>query len=151
MQSTSPSETSRPFSVSLVAGFQVFKAGFLLLYFAQSWRILLAFPKPGKIDDISLFRYVFILSLPVVAIYSLAIGYGLWRMRRWARQALMITIINCWMIGSVSFNGPLLGAGIFMDNWETEALIGALILDLLIYGCLAWYPGVADAFGESSS
>ncbi|MFZ0305918.1 MAG: hypothetical protein WAL75_24750 [Terracidiphilus sp.] len=138
---------TRPFAVTLVAGFQLFKAAYLLFLF-EKWRVFSTLPGPGKIDSNALFRDLFVLFLPAAAIYSLAIGWGLWRMQRWARELLIAAIINCWMIGSVSFNGLLFGGGVFLDNLEVKVLVCVLVLNLLIYGCLAWYPGVAEAFGE---
>lgn len=139
-------QPARPFSITLVSTFQVFKAGCLLFLFAEYWRVLFAFPVPGKIDADGLFRYLFILLLPVAAVCSLVIGCGLWRVRPWARNMLITAIVNCWMIGTASFNGPLFGGGILPGNWQNRTFICVLLVDLLVYGCLAWYPNVSEAF-----
>jgi hypothetical protein len=146
MEDASSAEIARPFSITLVSGFQFFKAIYLVFFFAKSWKVLLAFPVPGKIDAEGLFRYLFLLMLPVAAVYSLVIGWGLWRLRGWARRLLISAIVNCWMIGTASFNGPLFGGGILPANWQNRTLICVLLVDLLVYGCLAWYPGVSEAF-----
>jgi hypothetical protein len=149
MEDASSAEAARPLSITLVSGFQVLKAGYLLFLFAECWRVLLAFPGPGKFNDVDLlFRDLLILLLPVGAVYSLVIGWGLWRMRPWARKMLIAAIVSCWMNGSFSFNGPLFGGGIFIVSWQDRTLICVLLVDLLLYGCLAWYPNVREAFGE---
>ncbi|MGD0911974.1 MAG: hypothetical protein ABR928_08765 [Terracidiphilus sp.] len=59
---------------------------------------------------------------------------------------LITAIVNCWMIGTASFNGPLFGGGILPGNWQNRTFICVLLVDLLVYGCLAWYPNVSEAF-----
>jgi len=142
---TEPAAT--PVPVKWVAGFQTFKAAYLLFLFVKSMILFRAFPGPGAVSGEQLLSDLLILLLPAAALYSLALGWGLWRLRPWARRILLLAIVNCWMIGAVSWNGLFFGSAIFLGDLNCRALAGVLVLDLLVYGCLQWYPGVSEAFG----
>ena len=138
----------RPFSVTVAALFLGLETSFFLLAFERSWRVLEKFPVPGKISDDELFRYVFVLLLPVLAAYHAVLAWGLWRLRAWARDWLMFVIVYCTLASGTSLSGLMFGKGIFWPSWDQKASTCVLIFDLFIYGCLAWYPDVAKAFGE---
>jgi hypothetical protein len=91
---------------------------------------------------------LFVLLLPCAAVYSLVLAWGLWRLQPWARRILLVAIMECWMLGTLSWNGLFFSSSILATDWNWRALAGVLIFDLFIYGCLRWYPGVPEAFGE---
>jgi hypothetical protein len=132
----------------LVAGFQLFKAGFLVFLFAKLWPSSAGLAVAAGVSSDRLLHKVFILLLPCAALYSLVLSWGLWRLENWSRKILLVAIVDCWMIGFISWNGLFFGSTILLDDLKRGALAGVLVVDLLIYGCLRWYPGVSEAFGE---
>jgi hypothetical protein len=132
----------------LVAGFQLLKAGFLVFLFAKLWPSIAGLAVARDMSSDRLLRDVFILLLPCAALYSLVLSWGLWRLENWSRKILLVAIVDCWMLGFISWNGLFFSSSILLSDLKWKALAGVLMIDLLTYGCLRWYPGVSEAFGE---
>ncbi len=80
----------RPLGVTLVAVWQFCKAGFLALISA----IALAYPVSQPYSSLRVRQFIYIAAhgteppailLPVVALLAAAIGWGIWRLKYWAR------------------------------------------------------------------
>lgn len=57
----------------------------------------------------------------------------------------MAVTVDCWAVGSISFNGLFFGDGILMDDWKRQTLLLVFLMDLVIYCGLALY---SDEFGD---
>lgn len=139
---------SPPFPIILVALFQFLKAGLLLLFAYVFTDYGAAF----KAKDPTAFGLVMLCGAMALlgggALYFARIGIRLLRLERSARRTLMWNILAGWLLFGVSFNGLFFVEGPFIDSWKGRSLICVLVLDVFLYSCLVFYPGVAEAFGE---
>jgi hypothetical protein len=90
--------------------------------------------------------------MPLIAFLVFSIGLGLWFLKKWARNTLMITsgtTVVLWL------RRLLLDWSLGTTTLKTEAgqqsVYAVIMIDALILGCLALYPDVANAFGEQDS
>jgi len=137
-----------PFPIVLVALFQFLKAG-LLLFLAYTFT---GYGAAFTTNDMTVFGLVIFCGAMALlgggALYFAAIGVKLLRLEKSARRTLMWNILAGWLLFGVSFNGLFFGEGPFIDSWKGRSLICVLVLDVFLYCCLVFYPGVAEAFGE---
>lgn len=90
------------------------------------------------------------LIMPPIALYLGAIGWGLWKLQKWARHVLIVTsgltlviwaralLIRQWAFGDTLFHDPL----------ARQTVYFAILINALILGCLTLYPDVAAAFKD---
>jgi hypothetical protein len=142
----------RPVPITLVALFQFFKAGYLLFIFWEAWMAHLSWTArelPAEDPFVQqLIKDPLFLLLPLVAIGSIAFGWGLWQLQKWARNYLMFLIAFGWAEGGFSFNNYLFGGNLIMPVWQRRTTLCVFLLDLFVFCCLAFYPEVGKAFGE---
>lgn len=147
-----PARTSRPVPVTLVALFQLFKAGFLSVIFLRAWQAHLSWTASGQSGDDPLAQQITadpsVLLLPLMVIVYVVFGVGLWKLQNWARKNLVLMILLCWLNGGLSFNGFLFGKSIWMNEWNRQTLVAVFVLDLLVFCCLVYYPDIKKAFAE---
>jgi len=137
-----------PYPVILVALCQFLKAGFLVFFALKISDYGAAF-RPGNQQDVNeVILCIFVVVMIGAALYFIASGYQLLQLDKSARRRLMWNMVAGWLIFGTSMNGILFGQGPFVADWPTRILICVLILDAFLYCCLAFYPGVAEAFGE---
>jgi hypothetical protein len=88
----------------------------------------------------------------LIAVFVFNIGLGLWLVKSWARNALMITSGTTVVLWLRRF---LLDWSLGTTTLKTEAaqqsVYAVIMIDVLILGCLALYPDVADAFSKHDS
>jgi len=144
---------ARPFPATMIALLQFAKASFLALI------ALTARFNPDALREIpSLPALIYLAAhgrdvsgplLPLVAIYTTVIGWGIWRLWRWARKTLIISsslmvglwarkFILDWMAGDESFRSAS----------EQQIIFFLLFLDLVVILYLAFYDDVPKAFNE---
>ena len=86
--------------------------------------------------------------LPVAAIYAAVVGWGIWEMKSWARNILMITSgirALMWTSGLAFF---ATGADRrLQDDWTRQTVYLEIGIDILIVLCLMYGPNVKEAFG----
>lgn len=90
------------------------------------------------------------LIMPPVAVYLGAIGWGLWKLQKWARHVLIATsgftvaiwaralLIREWAFGDSLFHDPL----------ARQTVYFVILINALILSCLTLYPDVAAAFKD---
>jgi hypothetical protein len=144
----SPAAPKRPFPVTLVALVQLAKAGFLLFLALK----VCGFGEAFTTQDAGGSSLVIVCALMALLIgFALYIGnngFGLLRLEKSARRTLMWNIVAGWLLYGVSFNGLLFGESPFIGTWTNRTIISVFLLDTFLYCCLAFYPDVAQAFGE---
>ena len=151
VQSQTPPRSQRPLAVTLIAIFQFAKGGFLFVLTALAWI------DPARFPDLRLAMRIAIyiaarsnppaFLLPLVAIYSATIGWGLWRLKKWARNILAATCglsVALWVryfLFNLAFQDHVL------DAQQRQAVYMLMFLDALVFIYLALYDGVPQAFG----
>ena len=155
-----PQLKSRPGLITLIALFQFSKAGLLLIVIA----LVLEYPEI-QWGSLPLWGLVYIASngagrpglvTLLIVVYSVIIGWGLWVLRRWARNILMVTsgLTTLRWIRYLSINAIISGteSGRHMrtlkPGFEQQSVYLLVLLDALVFCCLAFYPDVAEAFGK---
>jgi hypothetical protein len=86
--------------------------------------------------------------LPVAAIYAAVVGWGIWEMKSWARNILMITsgIRALMWTRAIAF----FATGVDQrpqDDWTRQTIYLEIGVDILIFLCLMYGPNVKEAFG----
>jgi hypothetical protein len=133
----------------LVALFQFAKAAFILYFVIALWRNREGFSDRGQFPSAQPILYAALVILIAIAGSCVRNGIGLLRLDKSARRRVMWNIIVGWAIYGVSFSGILFGESPFIGSWPNRILVSALLVDVFLYSCLAFYPDVASAFGES--
>jgi len=145
----------RPFPATMIALLQFSKAGFLALvaltsrfnpdalHMIPTLPALVYFAAHGRDTSGPL--------LPAIALYTAVIGWGIWRLWRWARKTLVISSVLMvglwtrkfvidWMAGDATFRSPL----------EQETIFFLLFLDVVVILYLAFYDDIPRAFEARS-
>lgn len=92
---------------------------------------------------------------PVIAIYSYAVGSGLWLLHKWARKALMLsTSVNAvfWSLAlaaGTTFQQNL-GAHFSMSGFSQQSVFMLVYVDIFIFLALAWGRDIPEAFAQFS-
>lgn len=150
----------RPGLVTLIALFQFSKAGFLLVVIA----LVLVHPEMQR-GSLPFWGLVYVASngggrpglvTLLVGIYSAIVGWGLWVLKPWARNILMVTsgLTTLRWIRYLSINAIIgdteLGRHVrtLKPGFEQQSVYLLVLLDALVFCCLAFYPDVAEAFGK---
>ena len=152
--------SGRPTIVTLIALYEFFRAAFILLILLTTRfdpNAYLASRLDAQVltyvvtrHDIS--TYANPLIMPVVAGLVFSMGLGLWLRKKWARNSLMIasgTSVVLWLrrfsldwaFGQTTLKTP---AG-------QQSVYAVILIDVLIFMCLAFYPDVAESFGKEDS
>jgi hypothetical protein len=151
-------ERKRPVPITVIALFQFVRACFI--FFIALNAMFLPDAQLVSRTDIKILTYVLsrqnlsssataAVFLPMVAAYLSAIGVGLWFMKKWAKNLLMITsgmTVFLWTrrlildsaIGHVTLNTEL----------QRQTVYIVILVDAFIFSYLAFYPDVADAFRQ---
>lgn len=144
----------RPFPVTLIAWFQFAKAWFLLLVAFVSKYV------PDAVRAVpTLPAFVYVAAhgrntngylLPAIGIYMGIVGWGLWRLKRWARRSLVAStglmmaiwayrFAADWAAGETTLKTPL----------EQQTVTVLLFLDAVIFFYLVIHDDVPLAFARS--
>lgn len=90
---------------------------------------------------------------PAVAAYSLVMGVGLWRLRKWARNFLAATSgvkVAFWLRG-FAFYYYVSDRQSRLTTFELQARAMMAMLDLLMFLALVFAPSVNEALGEPNA
>jgi hypothetical protein len=107
-----------------------------LAYFARIW-----FTFGGNVRDI-LIDNPFSFAIPVFSVIAFVIGAGVWRLQPWARHLLIAAAGFAFVRG---LTGHMMGAWVIQAKRPLSSFI---IIDLLMWLTLMYYPDIAQAFGE---
>jgi hypothetical protein len=155
-----PPGQARPAVVTAIALYEFFRAALILLVLLS-----IQMDPTGYLTsrlDVQVLTYIVTrhnvssyaipFLMPLVAVFVLSIGLGLWFLRKWARNALMIasgTTVVLWLRHFLVVDWAL-GETTLKTEAGRQSVYVIIMLDALIFGCLALYPDVAKAFGEKS-
>ena len=154
-----PMARIRPYPITLIALFQFFGAGLIMLVV-----LFTCFdPDAHSASRKDIQTFIFIVTrhnlvpgilipyiMPLVAAYLIATGWGLWRLQKWARHILMGTsglTVLLWLRAFLVREWAF-GDQILPDPWARQTVYTVILLNALIFGCLTFYPDVARAFKE---
>ena len=97
--------------------------------------------------NLSTFSALFM--MPAVAIFAFSVGWGLWFLKRWARNAVIITSAVTVVLWLRRFSVDwVLGATTRKTAQGRQSVYVVVTIDAVILGCLAFYPDLAKAFGD---
>lgn len=149
-----PQPVSRkpPWPIVLIAVFQFVKAGYLLYLSVIFWNAYSAWVAAGRPETPFLKSFLdnpFIVLFPVLAIGFVVLGFGLFQLRRWARQWLLWNTVICWADGGFSFSGLFFGDTVVIRHWHMHTVICVFLLDLFVFCCLAFYPDITKTVSDS--
>ena len=144
-----PARRKPPGPVALVALSQFTKATLILFFVSVLWRNREGFSGHGQFPAAEPILYVALAILVAIAASFLRNGIGLLRLDKSSRRRVMWNIVEGWVIYGVSFSGVFFGESPFISSWPNRIVVSVLLVDLILYSCLAFYPDVARAFGES--
>jgi hypothetical protein len=139
--------------------------GIALLQFGKAWVLLTVatvaslVPEATRIYGREFSAVVYFAShgknprgplLPLIAVYVAVMGWGLWGLKGWARNALMVTsglTVAIWLrrmlfdqvMGDTTLKTPL----------EVQVVAFLLLVDAITFFYLFFGAGVKRAFGES--
>ena len=149
-----------PGIVTLIAVFQFLRGAVLFLVSAISWT-----HPDTQWGSLTFWGTVYVASngggrpgilTPITAVYAVIIGWGLWSLKAWARNLLMLTsgLTAIMWIRYLLFNQVIGGSELskhvhgLRPGFEQQAVSALVLADSLIFCCLAFYPDVAEAFGR---
>jgi hypothetical protein len=148
----------RPLAITLIALFQFARAGFILFVAVSTWlapdahlssrleiRVLTYVAARHNLPSPALIPVV----LPIIAALPFALGCGLWFLKKWARNTLMITsgtTALLW-IRYFAFDWAL-GDSILKTELQRQIVYSVISLDAMVFCCLAFLPDVSEAFGQ---
>lgn len=158
--------SARPPIVTFVAMIQFLRAGMALCIGWAIW----AFPNSGldslvRVKALAYLathhalapRTVAPITMTLFAAYFILTGFGLWKLQSWARKVLLLTsglTVAVWIryfaLDSVIRNTEL-GSALGPSPIGKAALpliMIVILVDALVFCCLAFYPDVGKAFAE---
>jgi hypothetical protein len=143
----SPPPKRKSGAVAIIALYQVLKAGFFLYLFQLILSDHEAKAAVGADSQTPMSSDPYLALLPLVSFLLLLIGWGIWRLRNWARFS----------------SGALLGIFVSFARWDPPAtpavstlytapsfLIALCIVELTTIGVLYSLPSVADEFAGAN-
>jgi hypothetical protein len=86
--------------------------------------------------------------MPVIAVYLFATGLGLWLLKKWARNVLMITSATTaimWVRAFIYYGA--IGQPIFESELQRQTVMVVVLLDIIVFAYL-YLEGAA--FGETN-
>lgn len=130
----------RPSGITTLAYWQFSKAAYLLLVGAVG--LLFSRPDLSTGGTAGLLVYIAahgfqppVILLPIVAIVPASFGWGLWRLRPWARNILLISsgIMSVRWIGALLLRGWVLGLTVFSTAAQRETVAILVVVDSMIF------------------
>jgi hypothetical protein len=142
----------RPFQISLIAGFQFLKGGFLLLVAGLLWLA------PDQLPNSEAFSQMLLIAahgkslsgvlVPAFGLWVCWIGFGLWRMRRRVRRNLAISSVLTIALSLQRLG--LFGESSLTSEANRQSLYILILLDLAVYIYLAFHPAITRSFDQAS-
>jgi hypothetical protein len=145
----------RPFAVTLIALFQFAKAVFLLI----AARELGVDPTRQMRSPLTVQALMYIAAhgnargvlVPIVATYIGVVGWGLWRLKQWARNLLMVTsavTVAVWIRRLVLVDWALKSPTLKSELARQSVYI-VLLMDALVFAYLAFDLHTIEAFAKN--
>jgi hypothetical protein len=136
----------RPFPVTLIALFEFSIAAFLLYIFIGALAVHAANHASSIhdliLDDPDTMTFI----MPASIAFHMAVGWGLWALKEWARLARIgLSIVNPWNYWQ--WGSFYVIECIPKRHPEPRTAYVVIFVDLLILCCLAFYPDIAKTFG----
>jgi hypothetical protein len=154
-----PPVRARPLVVTAIAIYEFFRASIILLVLLST-----RLDPNGYLTsrmDVRILTYVVTrhnvstyansIIMPLVAVSVFSIGLGLWFLRKWARNAVMISsgaTVVLWLRRILV--DQALGEAIVKSQPGGQSVYVVIMIDTLIFSCMALYPDIASAFGEKN-
>jgi hypothetical protein len=146
-------EVERPFPVTVIAHFQFVKAAFLLGVAA-----LLQFV-PDAVHSMPLLPFFLYVAahgrdthgflLPIAGLFVGFVGYGLWRLKPWARRSLIVsTAFMLILWGHRFFTDRMEGVVTLKTPHEQQTVAMVLFLDAVVFLYMVAYDDIPRAFGK---
>jgi len=148
-------EKARPLSITVIALWQFLRAS--VLFFIVSMGVLFPAASFDKMTSIKVLGYLAsrqslpsMTSIPIVTlligIYLFATGLGVWFLKKWARNLLMVTsgMEACLWIRGFIYYGAI-GGRMFENELQRQTVAFVILLDLVV--CIYLYQQ-GGAFGE---
>jgi hypothetical protein len=147
-----PPPTRRPAPLTLIALFQFTKGAFLVFVAALPW-----IGHAGGLADIpNLNDLIFLAShgkdphgflLVVLGLYAAAIGLGIWKLRRWARNSLVFTSLLMIVLWLAHHDfGTALPTMPGISRVESQTVYLLLLFDFVIFMYLKFHHETARCF-----
>jgi len=141
-----PTRPARPFVLTLVAIYQCVFAVLALLYFRQMWLLHLAHDPASLTTWDPFIENPFLFFLPPFAVFSIAMGWGIWRLQVWARHALIVTCgaaLWTWFRNAGRYHSLILKTA-----EDRHTFIPFLVIDAVILLILILYPEIGKTFSD---
>lgn len=143
----------RPFPVTVIAGFQFLKASFLfgvaamLQFFPDAVRSMPLLPFLLYAAAHGRDTHGFL--LPVVGFFIVIVGYGLWKLKPWARRSLIASTGLMMVVWAVRFfEDKVDGIVTLKTPYEQKTVTMVLFLDAVIFLYMVAYDDIPRAFGK---
>jgi hypothetical protein len=141
-----------PYPVVLIALFQFFKSGFLLYLFLQFCHGYSARAVAGRPYDSAFLDSIFMILFPALSVVYVVIGWGLLKLRPWARGFLIGAIICTWVGGRygshLSLDVLFFSNGMNLGQQRLSTIFCVFLLDLFVFCTLVFYPDIAKTFDQ---
>jgi hypothetical protein len=146
-------KSERPFPITVIAHFHFAKAifllgvAFLLLLFPDATHVLPLLP--FLIYAAAHGRDTHGFLLPIVGVFVAIVGYGLWRLKPWARRSLIIStalMLTVW--GHRFFVDQMDGIVTLKTPLEQKTVAIVLFLDAVFFLYMVAYDDITRAFGK---
>jgi hypothetical protein len=140
------SPPKRPSAVVAVALYQYLKAGLILILFSSFWVEHETKESLGNWYEDPLNQDPSLVLLPLAAALFVFVGWGIWRLQKWARLAPVVLVI----LVSIYWLG--LRPGVLAEpvaHLQPSVWIGAVIVEATTIAMLYLLPDVTEAFGKS--
>jgi len=144
-----------PFSILVLALFQICRG----IFIAGVVLFILLMPNAGLTSKIeikiltfifarqNLSSPIFLIVLPLSAIYLCVTGFELWRLKKWARNVMMLTSgSTVLMWGRRFYFDYVFGRATLPTALQQQSVYAVMVVNVIIFFCLAAY---SDVFKDS--
>jgi hypothetical protein len=146
----------RPGAVILISLYEFARAALILVAAAAIW---IRAHNPPSSDAAQAMSYAALGGLTVavalaLAAYSLVIGWGLWTLRKWARNILLASsgISSAYWIRHLVITAALSGVqGSRLFHLERQSSYMSAAINVLIFLFLMFAPGIDETFGVKNT
>jgi hypothetical protein len=141
-------ESIVPVPIVLIALYELAKAAYLLFVFYAVWR-----QRGGGQAGVASFGPL-AFALPIFALIMIIAGLGLLALQRWARHMFLLggLLALPWfpVLPSLTGSGfgPIVDYQLLRPYLPRTVMMAIMVIDVLVYAALLFYPDVAESFGE---
>lgn len=152
--STRDKESIVPIPVALIAFYQFAKAAYILYAFHAAWVAHKIALQAGQTTSDPFASNGLGFLLPVFALIMVVAGVGLIGLQRWARHMLLAggALALPWLpvlpYPTQSFFSHIVDYNSLRPFLPQAVMLTIMVIDVLAYAVLVFYPDVAESFGE---